>query len=308
MIAIIAILIALLLPAVQQAREAARRSNCKNNLKQLGLALQNYHDRDRMFPYNSAPQSPATANRQRGASWFVRILPFIDQDAAYKQLVFTGDWTAQDGTNPNVPILNQLRVPNLNCPSSPLETTQTRNTSSSGTYTLQVPSYVGICGSYFVGGTTGTDAPQPYHDSYGRSVYNGMLVASASNSKPVNMAGITDGSSNTMIVSEQSDFLRSGTSQADRRSSKHWGGAWSNGGGAGTWTQNVTTIRYPIGTYSGAGNDQAYTVNNSLVSAHTGGVQALYADGSVHFISENINFGILTGLADRRDGNVIEVP
>ncbi|MCA9067929.1 MAG: DUF1559 domain-containing protein, partial [Planctomycetaceae bacterium] len=293
---------------VQQAREAARRSSCKNNLKQLGLALQNYHDVALSFPYNSTPQIGSGASMQRGASWFVRILPYMDQAAAYNQLVFTGDWTAQDGTNPNVPVLNQLRVPILNCPSSPLETVQTRTTNSSGTYTLQLPNYVGICGSYYVGGTTGTVSTYANDNSYGVSVYNGTIAASSSQSRPTRIRDITDGTTNTMMVSEQSDYLYSGTSRKDQRSCTHWGGAWSNGGGAGTWTQNVTTIRYPIGTYAGAGNDTPYSVNNALVSAHVGGVQSLYVDGSVHFISENINFGILTGLADRQDGTPIQAP
>src|SRR3569623_1507723 len=81
-IAIIAVLIALLLPAVQQAREAARRSQCKNNMKQLGLALHNYHDTNNLFPLNN---SAATYGRTE-RSGFVGMLPFLDQSAMYNQM------------------------------------------------------------------------------------------------------------------------------------------------------------------------------------------------------------------------------
>src|SRR6201986_212949 len=84
-IAIIAILVALLLPAVQQAREAARRSQCQNNLKQMGLALHNYHDVYQLFPYG------CTAQCSWGISFFVSILPYIDQSNVYNQINFICD-------------------------------------------------------------------------------------------------------------------------------------------------------------------------------------------------------------------------
>ncbi len=300
-IAIIAILIALLLPAVQQAREAARRTQCKNHLKQLGLALHNYHDVATTFPHNAVPQSGGVADRRRGPSWMLRLLPYIDQAPAYNQMTFNGtDWTAQDGPNLNAAVIVKLMVPGVNCPSSPLPVVDTKG----GVH--QRSHYVGICGSYYKGGTTTTLAGLPYVDSYGRTVYNGVMTAAAADSRPVRMRDITDGTTNTMIISEQGDYLRDATNTTvDRTSSGHWGGAWSCGGGAGTWTQSVTTLRYPIGTFSGTGNTQPYEVNIPLVSAHTGGVQATLADGSVRFISENIDFATLTTLCDKQDGAVV---
>jgi len=300
-IAIIAILIALLLPAVQQAREAARRTQCKNHLKQLGLAMHNYHDTVRSFPHNAVPQVGGVADRQRGASWMVRLLPYMDQAPAYNQMTFNGtDWTAQDGTNLNQAITEKLMVSGLNCPSSPLPVTDEKG----GVH--QRSHYVGISGSYYQGGSSTVLAGQPYVDVYGRTVYNGVIVAAATGSRPTKMRDITDGTTNTMMISEQGDFLRDAAgNRVDRTSSGHWGGAWSCGGGAGTWTQSVTTLRYPIGTFAGAGNTQPYEVNIPFSSAHTGGVQTTLADGSVRFISENIDFGTLTGLCDRQDGAVL---
>ena len=85
-IAIIAVLIALLLPAVQQAREAARRTQCKNNLKQMGLALHNYHDTYNGFPNGNI----ASAAGGWGMSWYMRILPYVDQAPVFNKLTFSG--------------------------------------------------------------------------------------------------------------------------------------------------------------------------------------------------------------------------
>ncbi|PQO38719.1 prepilin-type cleavage/methylation domain-containing protein [Blastopirellula marina] len=304
-IAIIGVLIALLLPAVQQAREAARRIQCTNHQKQLGLALHNYHDTFGKLPYNAVPQSSSTP-RQRGPSWLTRLLPFMEQNAAYDQFQFSGDWTMQDGPSPNAAVINQLRVPGYNCPSSPLPVLQTRGTNSNGNVEFQITNYVGITGSYYMGGTTSTVSTSPQDSSYGDSVYNGMIVPVSGKSNAIGLESATDGTSNTMMVSEQSDYFynASGT-KIDRRSSGHWGHTWGNGGGAGTWTANVTTIRYPIATEGGVGNTQHYEVNIPLVSAHPGGVLITLGDASVSFLAETVDFAILTGLADRQDGNVL---
>ncbi len=305
-IAIIGVLIALLLPAVQQAREAARRMQCTNNQKQIGLALHNYHDTYGKMAYNAVPQLGSVGDRQRGPSWLVRILPFVEQNAAYDQFVFAGDWTMQDGPSPNAAILGQLRVPGFNCPSSPLPETEKQGTNANGEVELQVVNYVGITGSYWQGGTRNVVSTSPQDSSYGDSVYNGMIVPLSSKSNAISLASVTDGTTNTMMVSEQSDYFynASGTKIA-RRSSGHAGRSWGNGGGAGTWTANVTTVRYPIATEGGTGNGANYHVNVALVSAHPGGVLITLGDASVRFLSETVDFAILTGLADRQDGNVL---
>lgn len=304
-IAIIGILVALLLPAIQAAREAARRTQCSNHLKQLGLALQNYHDSYSTFPYNAHPQVGSGATKQRGPSWFVRILPFMEQGSFVEQAVFSGDWSLQDGPCPNTALINGLIIPGLFCPSSPLPPTKSLSSGGNpGPTVVQLPNYVGIEGSYYAGGTSATAAPQPYQDTYGRAVYNGVIQIAEF---PVRMAQIMDGTSTTLMVSEQSNYQFDAVgNKIDRRSSGHWGGAWSCGSGARDWTQNVTTIRYPIaGGFGLSGNTQPYEVNIPLFSAHPGGVQGTLADGSVRFIAENIDFSTLTALADRADGQPI---
>ncbi|WP_425614835.1 DUF1559 domain-containing protein [Anatilimnocola sp. NA78] len=296
-IAIIGVLVALLLPAVQAAREAARRAQCSNNFKQMGLAAHMYHDTFQILPYNGVPQAGSGSTMQRGVSWFFRLLPFMEQQPAFSQASFTGDWTLQDGPSPNTTLMQNLRVPGFWCPSSPLPKTKVLK----GTE-IQTPHYVGIEGSYFQGGTATTVATGDFFDTYGRTNYNGVIQTSEF---VVGLHSITDGTSNVMMASEQSDFQRDANGvKVDRRSCNHWGGAWSCGAGARNWTQNVTTIRYPIkGGYGAAGNTQSYEVNIPLFAAHPGGVMSVLADGSVRMISQTIDFATLTGLADRQDGN-----
>ncbi len=310
-IAIIAILVALLLPAVQQAREAARRSSCKNNLKQLGLALHNYHDTFTLFPHNT--HAFGNNNTGCGPSWLVRLLPYLDQGAAYSQLDFVtaSDWTMQYQSSANAAVVAQLRVPGLDCPSSPLPNTRSQATIANGTVVYQVPNYVAINGSYFQGGTTTVIAtPNDAATSpYGNTVYNGVIIKAGGRGQAVRMKDITDGTSNTMIVAEQANYhYDAANTKRDLRSANFSGGAWAAGRPeASGWTVNTTSIRFPI-NYRGAlldGMSQAYHKHTLLNSAHSGGVQTLLGDGSVRFLSENINFATLTALADRGDGTVV---
>ncbi len=318
-IAIIAVLIALLLPAVQQAREAARRTQCRNNLKQLGLALHNYHDAANAFPPGNVIPDPGT--NIRGASWITRLLPMIDQAAAYNQMVFTGtDWTMQNGNpNKNWAITSTLRVAALNCPSSVLPQTRTQ-TSSAGTtalgapasLTYQVGNYVGIAGSYDdpVNGANCCPTPSTWTGYY-RSNYNGMIVASNGTygaARPAKMSDVTDGSSNTIIVGEQSAADPScSRSDKDCRAGNHDGGAWSGGAGGDTdWWLNMTIIRAPINSTQGVnGDEQPYYRHTRITSLHTGGAHLLFADGAVRFLSNNMDYLTLERIASRNDGAVV---
>ncbi|WP_254512543.1 DUF1559 domain-containing protein [Anatilimnocola floriformis] len=298
-IAIIGVLVALLLPAVQAAREAARRAQCSNNFKQIGLAAHMYHDTYQILPYNGVPQAGSGATMQRGVSWFFRLLPFMEQQPAFNKAVFSGDWSYQDGPSPNTELMNTLRVNTLWCPSAPIPKTKLLRD-----VTVQTPHYVGIEGSYFQGGSATVASTATYVDYYGRTVYNGVIQIAEF---PVGFQTVTDGTSNVMMASEQSDFQRDALGvKTDRRSSGHWGGAWSCGAGARNWTQNVTTIRYPIrGGYAAAGNTAPYESNIPLFSAHPGGVMCVLVDGSVRMVNQTVDFATLTAIADREDGNVV---
>lgn len=307
-IAIIGVLIALLLPAVQQAREAARRMQCSNHIKQLGLAVHNYHDTFGKLPYNRSPQTGSGSSRGRGASWFVRLLPFLEQSAAYDQLEFTGDFTHQDAPNVNTDVLSRFAVEGLYCPSSPLPRFATWDKHGVA-YEAQRANYVGIEGSYFKGGTVSTVSTDVNHSYYGNIYYNGTIVGIWSGQSAIGFSALTDGTSNTMFVSEQSNYQFNGTTQVDRAVSNYWGGAWAAGacGGSspGNWVQNGTSLRWPIGTYGGTGNDRDFSQNSALTSAHPGGVMGGMGDGSVRFLSETVNFAVLTALCDRQDGSVV---
>jgi prepilin-type N-terminal cleavage/methylation domain-containing protein len=200
-IAIIGILIALLLPAVQAAREAARRSQCTNNLKQQGLGLHNHHDTYKRFPPGAADNRQpfgTSGGGQWGASWMAYIMPFIELGNAYN--------TALLGTNKQYNDINIRRgigdqAPNgrptfdvYRCPSSAFDLTHSRSTTSPGS---MIPDYAGIAGHY---GTYGGVPSNPgnYSSGYGNSGRDGMLFFNSQ----VRFASATDGTSSTMIAGE----------------------------------------------------------------------------------------------------------
>src|SRR5579883_319550 len=123
-IAIIGVLVSLLLPAVQKVREAANRSQCQNNLKQLGLALQNYHDANACFPPGKLTGAGAPNH-----GWIVRILPNIELDNLYRIYNIQVSWNVSpnDSPTPNVNTPNQFRIKILQCPSAPGKRSGTNN-------------------------------------------------------------------------------------------------------------------------------------------------------------------------------------
>lgn len=314
-IAIIAVLIALLLPAVQQAREAARRSSCKNNLKQLGLAIHNYHDSFNVFPGNIT-ESPVAF---RNASWFTMVLPYIDQASGYAMMQFSGTNFSNQGAPPNLnwSVIQQLRVPILNCPSSVLPIVRSQSTNSAtqalgapATLTYQVADYSGVAGGYYLPKTTTVPSGGVW-TGYGWDHQVGVIVNLGPGVSPRNLAKLTDGSSNTLAVGEHSSYTirDSDKVKVDARSTNWAGGAWGNGPGNHAWlgwSLAVTVPRYGI-NYNGPGygHEIPYGGHTGFRSSHTGGAQALLADGSVRFLSENINFDTLLALSIGDDGTVL---
>jgi prepilin-type N-terminal cleavage/methylation domain-containing protein/prepilin-type processing-associated H-X9-DG protein len=323
-IAIIGILIALLLPAVQAAREAARRSQCTNQLKQLGLALQNYHDTYQSFPHGALyMMSPP--------NWRVVILPFMEQMPLYSQLQpsqFTdaagfcargalGARTFNYGGR--TAILVGTVVPGWNCPSSTLaKLADTNQGWYSVTQAGQLHDYVGISGAYpFPGGGGAYSSCRPQVDSYGGVVCeSGTLSANTA----YGMRDVTDGTSNTMIVGEQSAPVRvlRGEVYEDADTRASYTGGWSGAVQsarapkltANQWGAGLTTVRYRINPKAGdcptgSGCDQIYDANTALTSQHPGGVNALRVDGSVSFLSESVAMDTLLRLACRNDGQVV---
>ncbi len=299
-IAIIGILVALLLPAIQAAREAARRSQCLNNMKQLGLALHNYHDTYKSLPIGA--QYPVHSK-----NWRVSTFPYTEQGTLYDQLAnvsFLTPYTAAPGDNV---VLQKIRVPNWNCPSSPCPKTGSPGTEQAwGGGDPQLVDYVGISGAY----------PDPVGRA-SSSNYDGGYYSASGILLPFHatkLADITDGTANALMIGENSDYTLTGlatgaSTKADLRSNYYgaWGGFTYSGnpwsGAPDTWSAGVVTIRYAPNTQgTPAGAVHTWEPNLPLRSAHPGSVGGVLADGSTRSLSDTIDFTVLTSLATRDDG------
>jgi prepilin-type N-terminal cleavage/methylation domain-containing protein len=273
-IAIIAVLIALLLPAVQQAREAARRTKCRNNLKQLGLAIHNYHDTHDCFPMNANVGS-TTPN---GFTWIVGILPNLDQAPLYNRINFS--LRNIDTTPTNNLATIQTPIPALLCPSDqtpPVRSDlaawwawpgeQTANTTLYGK-SAGVTGYMGTMGQGF-------DSNPP----------DALFERSAS--RKLSFRDIADGTSNVLAVGERSPS---------------WSPWCAWGGGNGVWIDADNGLNLIV-------KQQGFVPTSAEVggirygasSWHVGGVQFLLADGSVHFLSENMQHQLYVDLSQHTD-------
>lgn len=267
-IAIIGILVALLLPAIQAAREAARRTQCNNNLKNLGLGLQNYHDTYKLFPMGAMHAGLRSASCL-GPSWQYGILPFMEQRNIYDKIANTiragGPAIATTATGGAATfsafIMNQAITPAgsrpldklvpdyMRCPSSPLPVM----TDQTGSICLST--YTGIMGGVDILPGNVSIFPNPSlwgnptstrtylnREACTISALNGGTIVAASGMLPVaqhkGMNNCTDGTSNTMIVGEQSDWLRS----VDRtQSTKYHGDPGWGGPASPPWTTATGT-------------------------------------------------------------------
>jgi prepilin-type N-terminal cleavage/methylation domain-containing protein/prepilin-type processing-associated H-X9-DG protein len=267
-IAIIAILIGLLLPAVQKVREAAARTQCTNNLKQMGLALQGYHDSYNCFPsggtntnnvtyINGIPAAGATWPLQT-ASWAFSILPYIEQNNVYM--------------SGNQGMIQSAVIKTYFCPSR-------RNPVAVNGFGLM--DYSGSAES----------------TNLGIGVITGMNIY------PTNMMQITDGTSNTIAISEKNLCISrysTGNDPCDNRGYS-WGYDY---GGSGNWDNTLSSYNYQP-QQDLAVNTGCTQGTHGFGSAHQGGMQAVFVDGSVSRISYGINPQVFQWLCIINDGNVI---
>jgi prepilin-type N-terminal cleavage/methylation domain-containing protein/prepilin-type processing-associated H-X9-DG protein len=324
-IAIIAILIGLLVPAVQKVREAAARLQCQNNLKQLGLALHNYHDANKRFPpgrkstgssegYSNPPYSndPIILNMHG----LVFLLPYIEQGPLYQQFNLKaafGDFLSQQlgqpGTKNGVlatpdaiasgnAALSANIIPLLLCPSD------------GGANVISPSPY------YSPDKGNGVKAAKTCYDFIANSggvgyfnYWSNLSTASRymfGENSTTRMTDITDGTSNTLAMGEQTLALYNGVTSAWAYS------GWVSVGidPVGTWNTTFPAQGLNIWNY----NNNTSPPNNTpgqraswynAASLHTGGVNFLFADGSVHFISQSIDIPSLTFLSRMADGQVI---
>ncbi|QDV23209.1 DUF1559 domain-containing protein [Aureliella helgolandensis] len=304
-IAIIGILVGLLLPAVQAAREAARRMQCSNNLKQLALAAHNYESAHKRFP------GPAEDSLY-GYSFQSKLLPFVEQANLhnlidYQQPLLTGVAYNPD-LNPNLaPVVGQLLAVFL-CPSDP----------GNPFYIEKDQEWAGA--NYMVNAGPGNGFSYcSREDTFG-------IAWRGSN---VKFSEITDGTSNTLIVAETLFGMRGDdtTDLVDYRTQikrVSGGGACSataedlvarsamryEGRRAGQWIRNITYQTFINGFFPPNAKQPDVSHHGECVSGarsqHTGGVNAALADGSVHFLSDSIDLNTWRILHDRRDGEVVQ--
>jgi prepilin-type N-terminal cleavage/methylation domain-containing protein/prepilin-type processing-associated H-X9-DG protein len=331
-IAIIAVLIALLLPAVQAAREAARRAQCTNNLKQMGLAIHNYHDRVGTFP----PSAISTAPGQSGwgawtnsnVSWRILILPNLEQNNIYNSVNFLltnggGDtiatawystistyvcpsdqWAASGfvpsgaagtfpmygpptpppGKSAGIPITNYMMSFGDNYAVLPLSGSNPWETdlplAAGATVRIGYNGFWGTTGVINYGGESG--------GMRGFADYRTMGVTS--------MAGVTDGTSNTVIVGE--------ALPREDANNEIWG---ATGSASGTTIPiNWKTDQPYAGFGAGAPwNTRASYAGRGFKSMHPGGANFLLADGSVRFIKSTINKVPYAAIGSRNGGEVV---
>ena len=306
-IAIIAVLVALLLPAVQQAREAARRSQCKNNLKQLGLALHNYHDTFNKFPlHRSTATSQGTSAIYGSVSWIAMLLPNFDQSPLYNLINFSDQTNppyciiGQTGTTglPGNLIARRTVLPMLLCPSNPQPSTVINQAGRGDSWGDGLDGgrtdYVGNMGWMNAGHRDCYQVPNGNYGGEGWSVqgmYDGLL---AGNNGVIGWSGciglrdITDGSSNTVAIFECMHW-RDKTTPSVTQADALWMGPWA-----------VHSMKTPI-NWQPSGDFRC----DQWSSLHTGGGHGLLSDGSVRFVSENINWTIRKAIATRGMGEVV---
>jgi prepilin-type N-terminal cleavage/methylation domain-containing protein len=318
-IAIIGVLVGLLLPAVQAARESARRSQCSGNLKQQGLALQNHHDAKKAFPSGGsgtdilAAQGGGTPERWGYSQW-VALLPFMELNSVFELLDLQAAGVNVGWDSPqNVGTFRSSRLPMLFCPSSTLDM---RSGLQGGPGHGHKSHYFGIAGATTFG--TFTDATGMSSQAWGIVSGRGMLANRRSDGDRSRlgqeMSRCSDGTSKTLLVGEISDFIRdaTGVQKQDRRPGRNWG--WHMGGltnWGNTWAPHSAnvTVRYPpnaavlgqAGVTDWSSWADASPANCPLASPHPGGVQVLLTDGSTRFLQNGIDMNVLTLMSIRDD-------
>jgi prepilin-type N-terminal cleavage/methylation domain-containing protein/prepilin-type processing-associated H-X9-DG protein len=299
-IAIIAVLIGLLLPAVQKVREAAARMSCTNNLKQIGLALHNYNSTFDHFPYENTALTDS-----RGCNWVSHLFPFIEQPfhaAPRPPFDFGGGNVIQNPGVRNDAVPFSTVIKTLVCPSD--------GPKVSSVYGFAMGNYVGV-------NAPNTDHMDKQNCMQGFFVYQCHAVGGwaesnwTKNGPPTTIASITDGTSNTVAVGERPSYP----------DLEKWGDGWQ----CGAWaysevdtalglpnTRQWCVSSDPSGNlcpggpqWFGPGNINNGCDGNHFWSLHTGGGNWLFADGSVHFLSYNIATQVQLALATKAGSEVI---
>jgi prepilin-type N-terminal cleavage/methylation domain-containing protein/prepilin-type processing-associated H-X9-DG protein len=295
-IAIIAILIGLLLPAVQKVRDAAARVRCQNNLKQLGLAMHNYNDTYGNLPGNVRPAATGTVR----VRWTTVLLPYYEQDNISKIYNQTINWS-----EPGNLAAVSLRLRVMECPSAPRPDRKDSNPETAWNPTVATGDYSGVYGI----------DPALVQQGIAESGAPGIL----SKVDVVRLTDVTDGLSNTIHLIESAgkpDLYQGGRLIGTAPAARVQGGGWCrpasdipyliglNPNGTGPGTQGINAANgfqvtsYPDPRFGTDGTGQIY-------GFHSGGVNALLGDGSVRFVKQTIALRALAALVTRDGGEVV---
>ena len=326
-IAIIGVLVALLLPAVQAAREAARRTQCNNNLKQIGLSIHNFEGVYGTFP--AATTRVDIDTWMHGPTWWVYTMPYVEQNNAYDKIIFPRQtfWFGGAGSHPNTLIWKDVRFSYMECPSS--IGVIPRFSSSGADSGYQRPTYTCILGA------TPHPTAMNANSQFRGPVSDGGVITLGRGQR---MGTVTDGTSNTIMVGEQSGRMvhnngtvlplagdPNGDGRVDNNRGFHMGtshvgypsgdntmDAGINCTGSNcarcynTTTINTRGINFKKGLLF---NDYGeIRCNKPLNSEHPNGINVLFADGHVQFVTSSLPLQTLKDLVNRDDGNVVTVP
>jgi prepilin-type N-terminal cleavage/methylation domain-containing protein len=289
-IAIIGILIGMLLPAVQQVREAARRIQCANNVRQVGLALMNYESAHMHLPSGWTTVSDFQPLEEPGWGWSAELLPFVEQNNIFKQI----DLNVSIDAAAHHDVI-QLRIPVYMCPSDPAEEVQNMDVH------LEDDDHDDDDHDHMLAYIHGDDEDDHSHEELfaSRSNYSGMFGSGSLDDFPgrgngaffanseLPLAEFRDGLSNTIIVAE--------------RTNEH---------GPISWIGMVPELEEAAARIVGAADHPLSDDHGHLEdfgSNHPGGINVVLGDGSTHFINEDISFNVYQNLATRAGGEFVTI-
>ena len=312
-IAIIGILVAMLLPAVQAAREAARRMQCANNLKQIGLAMLNYESASRVFPSGvrsvRAVTSGGVARFSDAAGlaspWPVAILPFFDDAPRYEQFMRSGGFAGTYSETATNRDLQYIPNPAFHCPSDPNSNPQSTHSNYMAVGGGGVDSYGNPSDEVWVRADPANCCPL-------RVMFNnGMIFV---NSK-VCMRDVLDGTSHVIVLAETryqpiyegTAAFAAQTSAAYADEYYSWAGALRAGNASSDCCTSTTTIAHAVDCINFSSYDPRLTfspdpVTRMFGSHHPGGCMVTMVDGSVHFLNQEMDINVYRDLAARNDG------
>jgi prepilin-type N-terminal cleavage/methylation domain-containing protein/prepilin-type processing-associated H-X9-DG protein len=323
-IAIIAILVGLILPAVQKVRESAARAQCLNNLKQIGLALHNYESANGFFPtaYKLLPAPDPAApsgTGTYGSSAFVLILPYLEQENVYRQIDITK--AALDPVNmpPGNPAYS-TPIKTFLCPSAPGQSTVDYSAELASSFnnfgtTLTYPPGL-IFGRTDYCPDAGMSA-----DIVGININAGASIICQPPDGPVRVTGVTDGTSNTIMIVEDAGRPTWYGSKGVVTMPSYTGAPGTTPQGGGAWADPLNYCATNGGDPSGSGIAagggfmgipqapwscaNGCTNDSEIFAFHTGGSNVLFGDGSARFVKNGLTMAQMQALLSRAGGEVI---